>query len=74
LAFYGEDLYIDNIRVHQKRQGYGTRLVMLALDHAKEIGFDRVHLFSLPTKEAVLFWESFGLGKLTLFTKDTTNE
>jgi RimJ/RimL family protein N-acetyltransferase len=61
LGFYGGDVWLDRIEVFEKRRGYGTELVRLALDHARELGIKKIHLYSLPTKEATAFWGSFGL-------------
>jgi GNAT superfamily N-acetyltransferase len=61
LGFYGGDVWLDRIEVFEKRKGYGTKLVQLALAHARELGVKQVHLYSLPTKEATAFWGSFGL-------------
>jgi N-acetylglutamate synthase-like GNAT family acetyltransferase len=61
LGFYGGDVYLDRLRVRVKRRGHGTKLVKLALDHARELGIKQVLLYSLPTEEAQAFWETFDL-------------
>jgi GNAT superfamily N-acetyltransferase len=73
LGFYGGEVWIDRLKAFEKRKGYGTKLVNLALDHARELGIKEVFLYSLPTEEAQAFWRTFGfhgdgdtLHKLTL--------
>lgn len=61
LGFYGREVYIDDMKVYAKRRGYGTRLVELALQHAKRLGIKQLWLWSLARHQACSFWKTFGV-------------
>jgi len=53
-----------NLETSEKRKGYGTILVNLAIAKAKKMKLKRLRVRVMDTEEANLFWKTFGIKNL----------